>query len=563
MVITMQTFLDANRKRKILAVDDEIINREILGAILSESYEMVFASDGSEAMEILSNPEADFSLVLLDLMMPVMDGFEVIRRMKADERLRKFPIIVMTADKSAEVKSLHMGAADFITKPYDLPEVILARCRCVIELSEDRSIIRSTERDPLTNLYSKEFFFVYIRRTLLHLNREMDALVLNFNRFNMTNELLGREEGDRILKKTAELIDKVILRSRGIACRTDGDVFYVYCERGRDYEECVDEIQNALFRETQARSLSLRAGLYELSSDDSVPETWFDRAKAACDRIRDRFDTCVGCYSEEMHKRSIFQERLIPDVDEAIERRQLTVYYQPKYNIQQNEPVLASAEALVRWNHPQLGFISPAEFIPLFENNGLIRKIDRFVWREAAAEIRRVKDTYGVDIPISVNVSRVDIFDPEVELVFLRLVREFDLQPHQLMPEITESAYADNGDRLIEVVERLRQEGFRVEMDDFGSGYSSLNMLTALPIDVLKLDMKFVRNMLVDDKSLRLVELVMDIARFLGVSVVAEGVEEERQLRLLKDMGCDITQGYYFSPPLCADEFDKLIRRSL
>lgn len=555
----MQTFLDTNRKRRVLAVDDEFINLEILRAILSQSYEVVFASDGKEAMEILSDPEEDFSLVMLDLMMPLMDGFEVIRRMKADERLRKFPIIVMTADKSAEVKSLRMGASDFIAKPFDLPEVVLARCQCAIELNEDRSIIRSTERDPLTGLYSKEFFFVYIRSTLQRLNSKMDALVLNIDRFKLINEIFGREEGDRILKKTAELINSTILRSNGIACRTYGDVFYIFCEQRNDYEACIKEIQNTLNRDTQAHSLRLRAGLCRLASKDTLPETRFDRAKTACDRIRNSFGSPVEEYSLQLHEKAIFCERLISDIDKAISQRQFTVYYQPKYDIRGDKPVLISAEALVRWNHPEFGFISPGDFIPLFEHHGLIRKLDRFVWREAAAQIRRRKELYGVSIPVSVNVSRVDIFDPELEKVLPDTIKEFGLQPHELIPEITESAYSDDENGLIEIVSKLRQKGFRIEMDDFGTGYSSLNMLTSMPIDVLKLDMTFIRKMLVDEKSLKLIELILDIANFLGVPVVAEGVEEERQVQLLREMGCQIIQGYYFSPPLPGEEFDKLL----
>ena len=559
----MQTFLDANRKRKVLAVDDEIINLEIISEILANSYEVVFAYNGKEAMELLSDPEADFSLVLLDLMMPVMDGFEVIRLMRADVRLRKFPIIVMTSDKTAEVRSLRMGAADFITKPYDMPEVVLARCQAIIELSEDRSIIRSTERDPLTGLYSKDYFFVYIRRFLPQLTGDMDALVLDFDRFNIVNELLGREEGNRILKKTAELINTIILQSRGIACRTDGDIFYVYCERREDYESCIKEIQDTLNRESPSHSLRLRAGLYQPATGDRVPEAWFDRAKNACDRLRDRYNHCVGYYSRELYERFIYEEKLIADIDEAIEQHQLLVYYQPKYDIRGDKPVLTSAEALVRWDHTELGFISPGDFIPLFESNGLIRKIDRFVWRESAAQIRRIKDIYHVDLPVSVNVSRINFFDPELEDVLLSVIRDYDLQPQELILEITESAYANDEAHIDEVIADLRGKGFRIGMDDFGTGYSSLNMLTEMPIDILKLDMKFIRNMLVDEKSRKLIELVLDIARFLTVPVVAEGVEEEPQYLMLKEMGLDIIQGYYFSAPLPADEFERLIEKSI
>lgn len=558
----MQTFLDANRKRKILAVDDEPINLAIIGEVLAHDYEVAFAADGKEALELLSDREADYSLVLLDLMMPVMDGFEVIRRMKADDRLRKFPIIVMTSDKSAEVRSLRMGAADFITKPYDMPEVILARCEAIIELSEDRSIIRSTERDPLTGLYSKEYFFVYIRRFLTQLAGSSDALVLNFDRFSLVNELFGREEGDRVLKKTAELIDTTILQSHGIACRADGDIFYIYCKHREDYEQCVKEIQDTLNRETQVHTLHLRCGLYEPGSGDMIPESWFDRAKTACDNIRGRYSQSIGRYSRELYERFVYEEKLIADIDDAVEQRQLTVYYQPKFDIRGEIPVLTSAEALVRWNHPELGFISPGDFIPIFENNGLIRKIDRFVWRESAAQIRRIKDAYRIDLPISVNVSRVNIFDPGLADVFIGIIREFDLQPQELILEITESAYTNDEKSFTKAVAALQSRGFRIGMDDFGTGYSSLGMLTAMPIDILKLDMSFIRNMLVDKKSLKLIDLIMDIARFLGVPVVAEGVEEERQYLQLKEMGCDIIQGYYFSPPLPADEFDRLIKKT-
>ena len=246
-------------------------------------------------------------------------------------------------------------------------------------------------------------------------------------------------------------------------------------------------------------------------------------------------------------------------MEDAIRNRDFVVFYQPKFDIQTKEPRLRSAEALIRWKHPELGMISPGAFIPLFESNGLIQKLDRFVWEEAAGQIRKWKEQYGISVPVSVNVSRIDIYDPELENRLSALVKSNELSPNELMLEITESAYADNANGLIEVVNHLRDNGFKIEMDDFGSGYSSLNMLTTIPIDVLKLDMKFVRNMHKDEKSLKLVELIVDIAKFFNVPLVAEGVEDESQLTTLKEMGCDIVQGYYFSKPVPAEEFVKFI----
>ncbi len=558
----MKNYMTASGiKRRVLIVDDELINRELLSAMLSQTFEIETASNGQEAMMMLTQPDATFSLILLDLMMPVMDGFEVIERCQKDEALKRIPIIVMTSEKSAEVRSIRMGAADFITKPYDMPEVILARCERIIELSEDKSIIRSTERDKVSGLYTRSYFFAYLQQMVQRLEKPMDALVLNLDRFHLINELFGRDEGDRVLAYIGELISEKLSELRGIACRSESDTFFLFCERQEEYESLMEEMQSKLAAFAKSRSLRLRAGIYSCEEHESDPEAWFSRAKSACDRIRGQYGSLATRYNNELYERTVFHERLIGDIDDAINHRDFVVYFQPKYRIQGECPVLTSAEALIRWIHPELGFISPGEFIPLFEQNGLIRRVDHYVWRSAAEQIKCWREQYGMSIPISVNVSRVDIFDPELEKKLCDILDEFSLAPDDLMLEITESAYADSADRLIEVVNSLRDKGFKIEMDDFGSGYSSLNMLTEIPIDVLKIDMQFIRRMLLDDKNLKLVRLVMDIAVFLDVPVVAEGVEEEEQLNVLRQMGCDIVQGYYFSPPLPAERFGELIRQ--
>ncbi len=548
-------------KRRVLIVDDEWINCELLGAMLSQNYDIDFASNGEEAMAALA--KADYSLILLDLLMPVMDGFEVIKRCRADKRLRHIPIIVSTSEKSAEVKSIRAGAADFITKPYSMPEVIIARCERIIELNEDKSIIRLTERDKVSGLYTREYFFAYIQRLLPRLTTPMDALVLNINRFHIINELLGSSEGDRVLEHIGSLISGMMKPLHGIACRSESDKFFLFLERQEQYETLVEELQAKLNETSRAYDLHLRAGIYHCPGDDSDPEIWFSRAKAVCDRISGQYGMLTAEFNSELYMQTVFRERLSNDVDDAINNRHFKVYFQPKYRIQGDRPVLSSAEALVRWIHPELGFISPGEFIPLFEQNGLIRKVDLFVWREAAAQIKRWEQQYGITLPVSVNVSRIDIFDPELEDKLTEIIETFSLKPADLILEITESAYADDSAQLTGVVSSLQSRGFRIEIDDFGSGYSSLNMLTAIPFDVLKLDMQFIRTMLSDPKKQRLVELVLEISEFLEVPVVAEGVEEEKQLLTLKKMGCDIVQGYYFSPPVPAERFGGLIKKEL
>ncbi len=549
-------------KRRILVVDDEEINREILCNILKQEYEIDQANDGEMAYSMLEEKKGRYSLILLDLLMPVMDGFTVLEKIRANEVFSNIPVIVMTSEKPAEVQSIRLGADDFITKPYDMPEVILARCDRIIQLYEDKSIIRSAEKDELTSLYAHEFFNEYVSRIDGYSEDEaMDAIVLNIEHFHVLNEMYGRATGDAVLKKTANLLLGLFWERICLGCRSEADYFYFYVAHRDDYEDILGGLQDELAKQLQIPGIRIRTGIYQNVDKSHPAEDRFDHAKYACDRIRGDYTRQVSYYSHEMSDTDLYHERLINDIDDAIEHKDLVVFYQPKYDIRGQEPKLRSAEALIRWKHPELGMISPGDFIPLFESNGLIRKLDHYVWEEAAAQIRRWKDEYKVSIPVSVNMSRVDIYDPQLEERLTDLLEKNGLKSAELMLEITESAYSDDAKGLINVVNRLREKGFKIEMDDFGTGYSSLNMITTIPIDVLKMDMIFIRNMNKDEKSLKLVELVIDIAKFLNVPIVAEGVEDKEQVDRLKSMGCDVIQGYYFSKPVPPDEFAAFIEK--
>ncbi|MBQ6123557.1 MAG: EAL domain-containing protein, partial [Clostridia bacterium] len=283
------------------------------------------------------------------------------------------------------------------------------------------------------------------------------------------------------------------------------------------------------------------------------------RAKLASDTVRDSFTKNVALYDEQMHRSEVYTEQLLEDFPAAIAEKQFLVYYQPKFAIQATMPVLNSAEALVRWNHPRFGMISPAEFIPLFESNGLIRRLDSYVWREVAIQMRDWKDRLGICVPVSVNVSRVDIFDYDLVDHMKGLIREFDLSPDEFLLEITESAYTQDSAQIISTVKALREVGFHIEIDDFGSGYSSLNMISTLPMDALKLDMEFMHNAFKERKNTKMLDAVIDIAYSLEVPTIAEGVETAEQMFALKAMGCDIVQGYYFSRPLPPEAFERYL----
>lgn len=558
-MLTRGSFVPTNAKRLVLVVDDEQINREMLGYMLENDYDVIYAENGRQALELIREHAKVLSLVLLDVLMPEMDGLEVLRILKQDAQLERIPVIVLTTEKALEVESLHLGASDFIPKPYDLPEIVLARVKHTIKLSESNTIIRTTEDDELTGLYTQTFFFRYAEQyDLYRKDMAMDAVAVDISHFHMINELNGHDYGDLLLKTLADAIRAYVREVGGIACRKEADVFFLYCPHTEDYSPVVERLQAALDTVSPDHQIHLRLGVCP-NGDRSVSlRRCFGRAKRAIDTIR-RDGRQIAVYDNELYEKELFSQRLLNEMDEALKNRQFQVFYQPKYNIRGDVPKLSSAEALVRWHHPSLGMISPAVFIPLFEENGLIPRLDQYVWREAAAQIARWREKFGVTVPVSVNVSRVDMYDPAFIDIVTGIVKENALSPADLPLEVTESAYTQNADTLLTTVNELRQKGFKIEMDDFGSGYSSLNMLAELPLDFIKLDMLFMRRLETNQKSRHIIKLMIDIAAYLKVPVIAEGVETEEQLKLLKDMGCDVIQGYYFSKPVDAASFEKFI----
>lgn len=551
------------RPKLVLIVDDQEINRDVLGSILEDDYELLYAENGEEALNIMREQRERLSIVLLDLMMPVLNGFEVLETVRNDELLRQIPIIVLTAERSAELQALQMGASDFIPKPFDEQEVILARVSRVVELSEGRQLISAAEHDKLSMLYTRNFFMEYAERIFqYHPELHMDAVVINIEQFHSINALNGRNFGDRVLQVIGEEINAFLAGTEGIASRFEADRFAIYCMQQPDYRALLNRFQDRVNRLTRKVSIRLRMGV-KTWQEGVEPLMMFDHARAACNRVRGDFQNPLMFYDDDMRMKELLNQRLLNDLHSAADERQFKVFYQPKYDIQADPPRLASAEALIRWKHPELGMISPGEFIPLFEGNGLISVVDNFVWKEAAAQITAWKEKYGFTLPVSVNVSRADVFDPTLVERLAELVESNGLDYGSIKLEVTETAYADDANQVLEVIRRLRERGFEIEMDDFGSGYSSLNMLSDMPVDVLKMDMKFIRNIENSETDRKLVTLILDIAKFLDVSVVAEGVETEGQLAILRSGNCDLVQGYFFSRPLPPEEFEQLIRREL
>ncbi|MBR2766272.1 MAG: EAL domain-containing protein [Blautia sp.] len=555
--------IQMRRPPLVLVVDDQEINRDALGVILEDDYEVIYAENGQEAMELMRANAQRLSIVLLDLMMPVMTGFEVLEAVQEDMILKNIPVIVLTAEKNAELQALKLGAADFIAKPFDLTEVILARVERIIELSEGRQLISAAEHDRLTMLYSRNFFYEYTERLYTyHPELHLDAVVLNIEQFHTINALNGRDFGDDVLRLIGNEIRAFLAETEGIASRFEADRFEIYCRHQDDYGALLKRFQDKVTNVLHRVNIHLRMGVKPWS-EGMEPIILFDGARAACNMVRGNYQNPLMIYDESLHLRELFNQGLLDDLRPAVSERQFKVYYQPKYDITCDPPRLSSAEALIRWDHPVLGLLMPSSFVPLLEGNGLIGIVDSFVWNEAAAQVARWRDKYHVIMPVSVNLSRADVFDASLIDRLVSLVKDNDLEYRSIKLEITESAYTENAVQVLDMVRRLRELGFEIEMDDFGSGYSSLNMLSEMPIDVLKMDMKFVRNIESSDTDRRLVSLILDIAKYLRLRVVAEGVETEAQLEFLRRQNCDLVQGYYFSQPLPPDEYEKLIEKEV
>ena len=437
--------------------------------------------------------------------------------------------------------------------------LILRNVRAERKASEERQLITATETDGLTGLYNKDYFNEYANRMYCGApERKMDAVVLNIEQFHAVNSINGRAFGDQVLHTLGEEIKTFLTENDGIACHEESDHFVMFCSHMEDYQTLFDRLQAKINALASNVGIQLRMGVAPWQKD-MEPQQMIEQARTACSLARGYFKEHLVIFDENVREREAFEQRLISEMRRALEKKEFVIHYQPKYDIQTVPPTLVSAEALVRWRHPELGMIPPGDFIPLFERNGQISALDQYVWAEAARQIAEWREKLGVVVPVSVNLSRVDVFDPQLEETLDELLEKNGLAKSNLKLEVTESACTENVYQVIDVIEKLREKGYEIEMDDFGTGYSSLNMLSSMPIDILKMDRAFVSGIEHSPKDIQLVNLILGIAKNLKIPVIAEGVETEAQLRILKDMGCVLVQGYYFSRAVPSNEFEKLI----
>ena len=549
-----------NTRRKILVVEDNIDNRLTLCKILSQDYETLEAANGQEALDLLNREDQDVSLIFLDIQMPVMDGYTFLQKLQTDRILSAIPVIVATQSdgEEDEVEALAHGATDFITKPYK-PAVILHRAASIISLRETAALMNQMEYDRLTGVYSQAFFYQRVRQALRqNPNTQYDLLCANAENFKFVNEVFGLAVGDQVLRLMAREMQSG-LPGGNLCGRLRADIFVCMIERGSfDLAPALARATERIRCESGVSGFSMKWGVYAVNDVRLPVEQMCDRALLACDSIKGQYAQTVAFYNDGLRQDRLREKAMADSMESALNARQFEVYYQPKCNLRNSR--ICGAEALVRWNHPTMGTISPEKFMPLFERNGFITRLDQYVWEEVAVTIHDW-DLRGLPlVPISVNVSRADIYNADLETVLVDIRRRHQIKPSLLHLEITETAYTENHQQLCDVVAKLRRAGFIIEMDDFGSGYSSLNMLNELPIDILKLDLKFLQEGQERNKRRSILSFVVSLARWLDLQVIAEGVETLEQVEKLRSVGCNFGQGYYFSQPLPQREFERFLQ---
>lgn len=549
-------------RRTVLIVDDNGVNRSVLRKILSEQYETLEAGDGWEALNIVAERGAGLSAILLDLIMPGMDGFTFLRELRQRYGESNIPVIVMTGEdnEATEIRALGYGATDFLGKPYR-PQIILARLHNIIGLREASARVDRVARDSLTGLYNREGFYEQLERLMAEEpDAPVEIVAMDIGNFKLVNDLYGEAAGDELIRSVACSVQKSFGGGGSILARKTGDQFlFAFPRGGMDGQKMWQISQTWAFPLDMA--LPFRFGIYQTQGLREPVSVMCDNAKLAADSVRGRYDVHTAVYDRTMRRRLVADQKLTEDLEEGLRAGQFEAWYQPKCDPLDGR--IVGAEALVRWNHPERGTLTPDQFVPLFERNRLITRLDRFMWERVCRDLSAWQKQGKPSVPVSVNVSRVDVYQRDLVRRLRDLVRGLEIDPAALPLEITESAYGDDAVQLKSTVKRLRKLGFRVEMDDFGSGWSSLNILTSLHLDGVKLDMRFLRENLSDDRGERFFRHLLEMMGDLGLSVTAEGVENAGQAEFLAAWGCHSAQGLYFAPPLPREEFEKFLLEHL
>jgi diguanylate cyclase (GGDEF)-like protein len=559
----------------VMMVDDEPMMTEVIGAYLEEAGYPRFVStnDPVQALETIRRERP--ALLLLDLNMPHVSGFDILQAVRQDRELQYLPVIVLTAmtDAASKLKALELGASEFLAKPVDASELALrVRNSLAFKIYQDQL----ANCDPLTGLPNRATFMrrleAEIKRSA-HDRAVVGLLHIDLNRFKQINDTLGHGAGDELLRLVAGRLeasvrgtDAIVRDTKatpGILSRLGGDEFSVLlCDLGReDHAALVARrirlaLQAPFFVDRQELFVTPSIGIAVFPGDGTDAATLLKNAEIAMYHAKQQGAIEAEFYRKELNVRSLERLTLENALWRALERNELELHFQPKIGILTGH--ITGAEALLRWNHPELGMVSPAEFIPIAEECGLITEIGEWVLQAACEQCARWEQAGYPPLKISINVSRPQLAQNRLLEVLQSLQVSNRLGRNRIVLELTESLLMDDAEASIRMLSALRDMGMALSLDDFGTGYSSLAYLKRFPLDELKIDRSFVQAVPGSAADAAIVQTIIVLARSLGLRVVAEGVETEAQLRFLAELGCDEYQGFLYSRPVPVAQFERL-----
>lgn len=540
------------KSKRVLILDDNDQDREDLTSILKDTCDLLVASNKEEAYEFLRDNYRD-TLVIIGHLGTDETLFEHINAFRKNTRYANIPIIIATNNYSNEhmVKCLESGAFDVIVKPYSA-KLIVNKINNLAKLRYSVSMINAMKTDPLTGLYTKQYFFNKVEEILeLNPDKSYRMVCTDVENFRLINENHGTELGDRVLVYIAEHISD-IMPNIVFGGRISGDIF-AFLREDIPFEYNKDTWKS--FRKNApAPNVVIKYGLSTVDRSLSV-QTMCDHAMDAAKSVKHMYGQPFAEYDSELQEKKQREKIIVDYMDDGLAKHQFEIYYQPKLDIKKNK--ICGAEALIRWIHPEFGFLSPAEFIPIFEKNGFIKELDMYVLDQACYDIRSWIDGGFKAVPISINLSRMDFENPNLLDTILATTKRYDIDPSLIHFEVTESAFANNLTRISSIISSLSEKGYIIELDDFGAGYSSLTMLDKVKFDVIKIDKSILSEE--SNKDNKILQFCLQLADILDLKTIVEGVELKSQLEELKQMGCDAIQGYYYSKPVPKVNFTKFL----
>ncbi len=550
-------------KRTVLIVDDNEFNRDFLTELLSDEYFVLKAENGQVAFDLLKSDDGMISAVLLDMHMPVMDGATFLDAAGKDAKISKIPVIIMTTsdDIKTEVSWLNKGAVDFIPKPFH-PDAVKARLKNAINLRESVAMLSATEFDELTGFYTRGAFLKHAE-ILLQKRPDVRFDLVTATIFDF--DQISYKYGSDMATEVVRCIGQNVLEGDTEYCitgRFDNEQFAALIQvdaDGADGMEQIKKTQIAIETNSPVKDVKLKYAIYENVEHNIPVYVLCSRAFNALQQIRHSYGVTCAKYSPEVQKEIDILNELEDGMVKALEEKQFEVYYQPKFYVADGKDRIAGAEALVRWVHPDKGFIKPDVFIGMFEKNGFISKLDRYMLENVCRDIKEWREQGIPVFPVSVNLSRVDFSIADLAQRAEEIVDSYGI-PHELIHfEVTESAFTKHDGLLKTIIHQLHSAGFSIELDDFGTGYSSLSSLQSLDLDMVKLDMSLIRE---DDPNSgkSVLELAHNIVNMMKMKTVQEGVETQSELERVRDLGCAFVQGFYFSKPLCKKDFVTFIK---